>query len=481
MKKFLMLVLVALLALGATGVAAQDGTIVDVAVADGSFTTLVAAVEAAGLVETLSGEGPFTVFAPTDDAFAALDEGTVDFLLANTDILASVLTYHVVAGQVMAEDVLAMEGATEVATVNGAEATVDPAALTIEGANIVATDVMGSNGVIHVIDAVILPPIDLPAVDPLALSGDVILNGSSTVGPLSIAMGEQFTNDGFAGVVDVTITGSGTGLNFFCGVEQERDVNLDIANASRMIREGEIEACIESGVPPIEFNVGVDALSVVVSQENDFVDALTLAQLSDIFTGAVTTWNEVNDMWPEETIQLFSPGEESGTFLYFVEEVIQNEDGGNIEDEFEAVEATLGTPGIQTSADDNVLAQGVEGSPFAIGYFGFAYFVAEGDALRAVGVDAGDGPVLPSQETAEAGEYFLARPLFIYSSAPILNEKPQVAGFVNYYITNVNQVLMDAATDPAADYRYFPANDQLNRLAKLRWLIATTDMMMDDM
>lgn len=144
--------------------AEELGTIVDVAVEAGSFTTLVAAVEAAGLAETLSGEGPFTVFAPTDEAFAALPPEIVEALLLpeNQDVLAEILTYHVVSGEVLAADVTA----GEVATVQGEEITlaVDDG-VTVNGANVIATDVLASNGVIHVIDAVIIPP----SIDPSAL------------------------------------------------------------------------------------------------------------------------------------------------------------------------------------------------------------------------------------------------------------------------------------------------------------------------
>jgi len=140
--------------------AAQADDIVDTAVGAGTFTTLVAAVQAAGLEETLRGDGPFTVFAPTDDAFAALPEGTVESLLEpeNQDQLVAVLTYHVVPGEVMAADAA---GATvELATVEGSNVTVDGTGdgVTVNGANVVAADVAADNGVIHVIDAVILPP-----------------------------------------------------------------------------------------------------------------------------------------------------------------------------------------------------------------------------------------------------------------------------------------------------------------------------------
>ena len=150
----------------ATTVAATLGTsafagghakdIVDTAVDAGSFTTLVAAVEAAGLVDTLKGEGPFTVFAPTDEAFAALPEGTVESLLADPEALAAILTYHVVAGNVMSTD---LSDGMMAPTVNGAEITIGTTdGVTVNGANVVTADIEATNGVIHVIDAVILPP-----------------------------------------------------------------------------------------------------------------------------------------------------------------------------------------------------------------------------------------------------------------------------------------------------------------------------------
>jgi uncharacterized surface protein with fasciclin (FAS1) repeats len=130
--------------------------IVDTAVSAGSFTTLVAAVQAAGLVDTLKGEGPFTVFAPTDEAFAALPEGTVEALLADPEALAAILTYHVVAGKVMSTD---LSDGMMAATVNGADITIGTmSGVSVNGANVLTADIEASNGVIHVIDAVILPP-----------------------------------------------------------------------------------------------------------------------------------------------------------------------------------------------------------------------------------------------------------------------------------------------------------------------------------
>lgn len=141
-------------ALSAASLAAQAQDIVDVAVGAGSFKTLVTAVQAAGLVQTLKGPGPFTVFAPTDAAFAKIPKATLDALLADKAKLTAVLTYHVVPGAVMAKDVKA----GKVKTVQGQELTVTTAGgVKVDGANVVQTDIVASNGVIHVIDTVVLP------------------------------------------------------------------------------------------------------------------------------------------------------------------------------------------------------------------------------------------------------------------------------------------------------------------------------------
>src|SRR5690606_7239037 len=242
--------------------------------------------------------------------------------------------------------------------------------------------------------------IELPAVDPLSIDGDIITAGSSTVYPVSEAMVELFQEEGFLGEITVDSIGSGAGIERFC-VSGE----TDIANASRTIEEDEIEACEAIGRTPIEFRVGTDALTVVVSSENDFLESLTLEQLGAIFSGAATTWDDVDPSFPSEPIQTFSPGTDSGTFDYFVEAVLEPlfedaEDPGAA-----AAEAIIGVPGIQMSEDDNVLVQGVQGSPYAIGYFGFAYYVENADTLKAVAIDG----IEPNAETAESGEYPLAR------------------------------------------------------------------------
>jgi phosphate transport system substrate-binding protein len=307
-------------------------------------------------------------------------------------------------------------------------------------------------------------PTELPAVDPLAVSGDIVTAGSSTVFPLTEAVAQLFIDEGFADSITIDSIGSGAGFERFCAKGE-----TDISNASRPIRDSEIESCGQLTPPrtPIEFRVGTDALAVVVSSENDFVDSLTCQQLAAAFSGQAATWADLDPSWPAEAIRLFSPGTDSGTFDYFVEAVLEAEECGNFGDEAEA--AILGVEGTQFSEDDNVLVQGVEGSPYAIGYFGFAYYTENAEQLKALAIDGGEGPVTPDFDTVEGGEYLLARPLFIYSDAGIMAEKPQVAEFISFYLSNVNTVIEDVG--------YFPASVEALNAAKQAWLDAVGEGM----
>ncbi|MFQ3658943.1 MAG: phosphate ABC transporter substrate-binding protein PstS family protein [Anaerolineae bacterium] len=442
----LFLGLVAVLAIALVPARAQMQSIVEIAAGNEDFSTLVELVTAAGLVDALSGEGPFTVFAPTNEAFAKLPEAVVNYVVSNPDVLTSILTYHVVAGKVMSTDL--MDGMTA-ATLQGGELDIDlDMGVRVDGVNVVAADIEGSNGVIHVIDQVLLPEFPLPAVDPLSVSDNIIAAGSSTVFPVTERMADLFNQEGFAGTITVDSIGSGAGFSRFCVAGE-----TDIANASRPIRQSEIDSCLAIGRNPIEFFVGIDALAVVVSKSNDFVTNLTLEQLGQIFSGQVTNWNQVDPSYPDGEILLFSPGTDSGTFDFFVEEVL---DGNR--------ELILGAANIQFSEDDNVLVQGVEGSRFAIGYFGSAYLFPNLDRLNPVSIDG----VPPTAETAESGEYELARPLFIYTTASIMAEKPQVAEFINFYLQNVDSQL---GTEPG-QIGYFPVSKRTKRFDELQFLAA---------
>jgi phosphate transport system substrate-binding protein len=188
-----------------------------------------------------------------------------------------------------------------------------------------------------------------------------------------------------------------------------------------------------------------------VSAENDFVDSLTLEQLASIFSGESATWADVNPDWPAEPIQLFSPGTDSGTFDYFVEVVFEEDEG-----------PILSVEGTQFSEDDNVLVQGVQASPYSIAYFGYAYYLPNSSVLRAVNIEG----IEPSEETAESGEYPLSRPLFIYSDATYMTEKPQVAEFISFYLTSVN----DELGTEEGQIGYFPVSVEAMNVNKQLWL-----------
>ena len=296
--------------------------------------------------------------------------------------------------------------------------------------------------------------IQLPEVDPSTVTGDIIEAGSSTVFPLAEAIAKRFESEGYSGKITIDSIGSGAGFERFCVAGE-----TDISNASRAIRDSEIESCGQLTPPrtPIEFRVGTDAISVVVNQDNDFLSDMTLEELALAFSADVTTWSEIRSDWPAEDIQCFSPGTDSGTFDFFIEEVMTPAYG---DDEDAAKNAILNNQKCQFSEDDNVLVQGVLGSPYAIGYFGFAYYNENQDILTAVSLNG----IAPNAESAESGEYPLARPLFIYSDAGIMQAKPQVASFINFFLTYVNDEILDVG--------YFPASGEALDAAKQAWLDA---------
>ncbi len=286
----------------------------------------------------------------------------------------------------------------------------------------------------------------LPEVDPLDYTeGEIITAGSSTVFPLSERMAELWTDAGGLAPAIASI-GSGAGFERFC-VEGE----TDISNASRAIRDSEVESCAAVGRTPIEFRVGTDALAVTVSAENDFVTDITLEELAAIFSTAAT-WADVRAEWPAEKIQRFIPGTDSGTFDYFVEAV------------FDEDKEPILSANPQLSEDDNVLVQGITGSPYAVGFFGYAYYVENQETLNILSIEG----IAANAATTDDGSYPLARPLFIYSDAGIMAEKPPVAAFIGFYLNHVNGEVIDVG--------YFPASESALNAAKQAYLDA---LMMD--
>jgi phosphate transport system substrate-binding protein len=285
--------------------------------------------------------------------------------------------------------------------------------------------------------------VQLPEVNPLEVTGDVVSAGSSTVFPLAEAIAERFQDEGYGGNITIDSIGSGAGFERFCVTGE-----TDVSNASRAIKDSEVESCAEIGRTPIEFRVGTDALAIVVSQENDFITEATLEELALIF-GEAEMWSDVNPDWPDEPIERFIPGTDSGTFDFFVEEIYD-------EDETTILNASE----TQLSEDDNVLVQGVLGSPYAIGFFGYAYYAENADTLTILSIEG----VEPTAAAVDAGEYPLARPLFIYSDASIMQSKPQVAAYINFFLTNVNDEIVDVG--------YFPASDEAINASMQAWLDA---------
>jgi phosphate transport system substrate-binding protein len=286
-------------------------------------------------------------------------------------------------------------------------------------------------------------PTGMPEVNPLEVTGNVITAGSSTVFPLSERIVERFNEDGYKGTITVDSIGSGAGFERFTVAGES-----DISNASRPIKQKEIDNAKENGLVPLEFRVGTDALAVVVSKDNDFVQDVTLEELAEIFATA-EKWSDVRSTWPSEDIIRFSPGTDSGTFDYFVEEIFDKDK-----------EPILAGSNLQLSEDDNILVQGISGSPYAVGYFGFAYYQENADQLRILNING----VQANAESVDAGTYPLARPLFVYSDAGIMKAKPQVAAFLAYYLNVVGEEVTRVG--------YFPASEEALDQARATWLAA---------
>jgi len=458
MKRFFLFSLVIAMLIAVSANFAQEPTLADVIAGDENLSTLSAAISTSPAVsEALANpEAQITIFAPTNAAFEALPDFVVAYVLGNAELLDAVLLYHAVDGAVLSADLLGMldeNGMVVVPSLEGSELTVsvDMEALTakVDNANIDMTmiDIAASNGVIHVIDSVLVPPVELPAVDAAFVEGDIKSAGSSTVSPLSEAVQAEFVAAGYTGVIENETIGSGAGIERFCVAG-----DTDIANASRPIRESEVESCATLNPPrnPIEFRVGTDGLAVVVNPANDWATDLTTEELALAFSTAVT-WADVREGFPDEPIKRFIPGTDSGTFDYFVE-VIFDEDSAPI---LAATETT-------TSELDTELVAGIEGNVGAIGFFGYAYYQAEGEALSLVAIDG----VTPNAVSVEDGSYSLARPLFIYSDAGIISEKPQVGQFISFYLSIVNDVIDEVG--------YFPASELSLRVSKLL-ILALTD------
>lgn len=282
----------------------------------------------------------------------------------------------------------------------------------------------------------------LPEVDALNVQGDIIIAGSSTVYPLVEKLADDFKMEGYNGTIEISSIGSGAGFERWA-----MQGETDIATASREIKSKEVENAKAINRDPIPFQVGIDALVVVINKENTWLSDASVEQLARIFTSE--KWSDLDPSWPSEDILKFSPGTDSGTFDYFVEEIFDKDKV-----------AILNAPNVQLSEDDNILSRGVQGNKYAIGYFGYAYYLAEKENLKAVLVDN----VMIKQETINNSQYPLARPLFMYTAKSVMQEKPQVAAFLAYTLNRVNSVITEVG--------YFPLDEMMLQKAIDNWLMA---------
>lgn len=264
------------------------------------------------------------------------------------------------------------------------------------------------------------------------LSGTIIVSGSSTVEPISVAVSEKFADANPGVEISVDGPGTGDGFELFCNGE------TDINDASSKVKDEQIENCEANGIEFIELRIGNDGIAMMTNEANDAVECLTLADIYAL-TGPESqgfdSWADAQDIatelgssteLPDAPLDIVGPGEESGTFASFVELVIEefNEDRGQ--------DATT-RPDYQSSADDNVIIQGIQGSDTSFGWVGFA-FANETEGVKVLEVDGGDGCVAPTPETIADNSYPVSRPLFIYVNKAKAEENPALTAWVDYYL-----------------------------------------------
>ncbi len=285
------------------------------------------------------------------------------------------------------------------------------------------------------------PPSDAteaPATGDVELAGgEVFVSGSSTVEPISIRVGE-LADELSGGALKVTVEGPGTGDGFakFCTGE------TDISDASRPISEEETQTCADAGIEYVELEIAIDGLTVATNPANADVECLDVPALYALIgpeSEGFANWSDANDLaaevgsayapFPEVPLVVYGPGEESGTYDTFVEIAI-----GDLAEERGTDEATRAD--YTSSANDNLIVQGIESADTSLGWVGYAYFVAEQDRMKSIAIDGGDGCVEPTTETISDGSYPFSRSLYIYVNTAKAAENPAVASFVELYLSD---------------------------------------------
>jgi phosphate transport system substrate-binding protein len=276
------------------------------------------------------------------------------------------------------------------------------------------------------------------------LSGNIRIDGSSTVFPFAQAAAETFQQQNPDVKITVGESGTGGGFEKFCNGE------TDISNASRAIEDDEKSACSEKQVSFDEIQVANDGIAVV-SNPSMKIDCMTTDQLKTLWaTNEAKTYRDVDAKLPDAKVSLFGPGTDSGTFDFFTEE-INGEEGKTRKD-------------YQPSEDDNVTVQGVAGDQNGLGYFGFSYYEQNQDKLNLIGVDSGSGCVKPSSADIQSGKYKpLSRPLYMYPSSAAL-KKPQIKAFMDFVVANYKEISEASQIVPMTDQQ---AADSKAKVAKL--------------
>ncbi len=278
-----------------------------------------------------------------------------------------------------------------------------------------------------------------------ALVGTVTISGSSTVEPVSALNAEAFRN--INSEVGISVEGPGTGDGFkkFCAGE------TDVSDASRQIKDKEVEACAASGIEFIELRFAIDGLSVLTSTNNDQISCLSFPDLYALLgpeSIGFRNWSDAdalaaeigaaNAPYPDADLVVTAPGEESGTYDSFVELVLED-----IADE--RGEDAVTRPDYTASANDNVIIEGIAGSDTSLGWVGYAFYLANQDRVKALGVDGGDGCVSPTPETIASGDYPISRPLFVYVNAAKAKTNPALVEYVNFYLSDAGLANIDKA------------------------------------
>jgi phosphate transport system substrate-binding protein len=276
------------------------------------------------------------------------------------------------------------------------------------------------------------------------LSGTVKVDGSSTVAPIAEAINEEYAAVQPDVKVSIGVSGSGGGFEKFIAGE------TDLSNASRPIKDEEKQKLEEAGIDFTEFKVANDGLSIVVNKENDWVEEMTMEDLRKLWLedGKTKKWSDINPEWPDEEVKFYSPGTDSGTYDFFHEEVLEEKD--------------MVRQNIQLSEDDNVLVTGVTGDKNAIGFFGYAHYLANKDQLKVVKIDG----VEPTNETVESGDYPLSRPLFVYAKNESMKNNEAAYDYMKFTLENAGEMAEAVGYVSLQEDQYKKALETLKGLKK---------------